>query len=376
MTIPERAAAGPPERDAGSDRLRRGFLVVLTVLITCLFLYMVREFLLAILLAAIFAGMVAPIRDRVQRRLRGRRLASVTTLLAVFLIVVLPLVAYFGYVAKQAVEVSQSAGPWIERQISHMDRIDAKIEHLPVLDRIPGIRKVLPSSEQLAAKAGEAASKVGTFLVNGLADVTRGTVGFLLQLFIMLYAMYFFLVSGSSVLKRILYYVPLSGEDEQRLLDRFTSVARATLRGSLLISVFQGTATGVGFWLTGVPSAAFWGTVTIVMSMIPAIGSVLVWAPAVFYLMITGHVGAGIGLLAWCGLGVTSIDNFLRPVLVGRDAKMSDLMVLLSTLGGIMLFGVSGFIVGPIVAALFVTVWHLYGEAFRDLLPGEPPAEP
>jgi predicted PurR-regulated permease PerM len=152
-------------------------------------------------------------------------------------------------------------------------------------------------------------------------------------------------------------------------------VARATLKGSLLIGVVQGTATGIGLWVTGVPSAAFWGTVTIVVSMIPAIGSLLVWVPAVLYLMVIGHVGAALALLAWCGLGVSSIDNFLRPVLIGRDTKMSDLMVLLSTLGGIMLFGMSGFIVGPIVAALFVTIWHLYGEAFRDLLPGEPPAE-
>lgn len=337
---------------------------------------MVRQFLLSIFLAAIFSGMVRPVRDRIQRRLGGRRrLASLTTLVVLVFIVVVPLGAFFGLVANQAVEVSQAAAPWIERQISQIDRIDQRLHNIPVLDRLHGLQQLLPSSEQIVSKAGEAASRVGSFLVNGLASITRGTVGFFLQLFIMLYAMYFFLVSGSTVLKWILYYVPLSPEDEARLLDKFTSVARATLRGSLLISVFQGAATGLGLWVTGVPGAAFWGTVTIVVSLIPAIGSLLVWVPAVAYLMVTGHMGAGIGLLAWCGIGVSSIDNFLRPVLVGRDAKMSDLMVLVSTLGGIMLFGISGFIVGPIVAALFVTVWHLYGEAFRDLLPGEPPAE-
>ncbi len=350
--------------------------MALTVLITLLFLFMVRQFLLAIFLAAIFAGMVSPVRDRLERRVGGRRrLASLATLVVVILIVVLPLLAFFGLVANQAVDVSQAAGPWIERQISHMDRIDQHLRQMPLLDRLPAVRGLLPSSEQVGVKVGEVASKVGSFLVDGLASVTRGTVGFLFQLFIMLYAMYFFLVRGATMLKWILYYIPLSAEDEARLLEKFTSVARATLKGSLLIGVVQGTATGIGLWVTGVPSAAFWGTVTIVVSMIPAIGSLLVWVPAVLYLMVIGHVGAALALLAWCGLGVSSIDNFLRPVLIGRDTKMSDLMVLLSTLGGIMLFGMSGFIVGPIVAALFVTIWHLYGEAFRDLLPGEPPAE-
>ncbi len=350
--------------------------MVLTALITVLFLFMIREFLMAILLAAIFAGMARPVRDRLQRRFGGRgRLASASTLVLIILVVILPLTAFFGLVAKQALDVSQAAGPWIERQISEMDQVDQHLRHMPVLDRFPEIRGLLPSSEQVGAKAGEVASKVGSFLVNGLASVTKGTVGFLFQLFIMLYAMYFFLVSGAGMLKWILYYIPLSAEDEGRLLERFTSVARATLKGSLLIGVVQGTVTGIGFWITGVPSAAFWGTVTIVMSMVPAIGALLVWAPAVLYLLVTGHVGGGLALLAWCGVGVSSLDNFLRPVLVGRDTKMSDLMVLLSTLGGITLFGMAGFIVGPIVAALFVTVWHLYGEAFREMLPGEPPAE-
>ncbi len=376
MSPSEETRPAPTTEEPGSDRLRKAFLATLTVLITVLFLFMVRRFLLTILLAAIFAGMVHPIRDRIQRRFGGRqRLASLTTLVVVVLVVVVPLVAFFGLVANQAVEVSQAAAPWIERQISQVDRIDERIRSLPLLDRLSGVQSLLPSSEQVVAKAGEAASKVGTFLVNGLADVTRGTVGFFFQLFIMLYAMYFFLVSGSASLKRILYYVPLSPEDEERLLEKFTSVARATLKGSLLIGVVQGTATGLGMWLTGVPGAAFWGTVTMVMSLIPAIGAVLVWGPATIYLIVIGHVGAGLALLAWCALGVGSIDNFLRPLLVGRDTKMSDLMVLLSTLGGITLFGIAGVIVGPIVAAVFVTVWHLYGEAFRDMLPGERPAD-
>ncbi len=373
--------SSPAERSpwvggAASDRFRKTFLLGLTGLISLVFLLMIRQFVLAVLLAAVFSGMAQPLFKRLEGWFGGRRrLASLTTLLILVLLLLGPLVGFFGLVANQAVQVSQAAAPWIEHQISDVGRIDRLLERIPLLDRLPTVQHLLPNSEQIASKAGEAASKIGTFMVNGLTSVTRGTLAFFFQLSIMLYAMYFFLMDGASVLKRILYYVPLSPVDEERLLEKFVSVSRATLKGSLLIGVLQGTVTGLGLWAAGVPGAAFWGTVTIVVSIIPAIGAVLVWAPAVVYLMVTGHMGAGLGLLAWCGLVVSSLDNFVRPILVGRDTKMSDLMILLSTLGGILLFGVVGFIVGPIVAALFVTVWHLYGEAFREMLPGEPPAE-
>jgi predicted PurR-regulated permease PerM len=201
-----------------------------------------------------------------------------------------------------------------------------------------------------------------------LAAATRGVLGFSLQLFILLYALYFFLVDGPSLLKRILYYIPLAEAEKEQLLGRFVSVTRATVKGSLFIGVIQGALAGLAFWAAGVPGPAFWGTVMVVFSIIPAVGPALVWIPAVIYLFLVGQVGAGIALLVWCALVVSTVDNLLRPRLIGRDARMSDLLVLLSTLGGIILFGAVGFIVGPIIAALFVTVLHLYGEAFREVL--------
>jgi predicted PurR-regulated permease PerM len=358
------------------DRLRRTFLLVLTVGISLLFLYMIRQFLLSVLLAAIFAGLVNPVYRFLLRRLRGRKtFASVGTVTAVVVVVGLPLLAFFGLVASQAVEVSQAAGPWIERQIGQAGELEQRIRHLPILDRLPGIERVLPSSEQVMAKVGEVASATGSFLVRSLAQVTRGTLGFFLQLFVVLYAMFFFLADGRMILDRILFYMPLPPEDETRLLEKFVSVARATLKGSLLIGLIQGALAGVAFWAAGVPGAAFWGTVTVVSSLIPAVGAAIVWIPMVIYLFLTGHNPAAVGLLLWSALVVSTIDNVLRPVLVGRDTRMSDLLVLLSTLGGIVLFGAVGFIVGPIVAALFVTVWHLYGETFGEWLPGSAPEE-
>jgi predicted PurR-regulated permease PerM len=346
------------------------FLVALAIGISVLFLFMIGPFLLSVLLAAIFSGMAHPLYSALLRRTGGRRaLASVSTITVILLVIGLPLLGLLGLVAKQAVEVSQAAGPWIEKQISEVGELDRRIQEIPLLDRLPGVRRLVPTGEEIVSKAGELVSTTGKFLVGSLGDVTRGTLGFFLQLFIVLYAMFYFLVDGRSILDRILYYVPLSPADEDRLLEKFVSVTRATLKGSLLIGMVQGGLAGLAFWLAGVPGAAFWGTITAVVSIIPAIGAGLIWGPMVIYLLVMGHPGASVGLLLWSVLVVSTIDNFLRPRLVGHDTRMSDLLILLSTLGGLFLFGPVGFIVGPIVAALFVTVWHLYGEAFRDWLP-------
>jgi len=359
------------EPQAPHEPFRKPFLVALTVGITLLFLFMIRRFVLSVLLAAIFSAMAYPLYSTLLRRMKGHRaLASVSTIAIILFGVGLPVLVTLGLVANQAVEVSQSAGPWIERQIDAVGGLDQRVRDFPLLDRLPALRGLVPTGPQVAAKVGEMASTAGSFLVRSLAGLTKGGLGFLLQLFVMLYAMFFFLVDGRSTLDRILYYVPLSPVDQERLLEKFVSVARATLKGSLLIGLIQGALCGVAFWMVGVPGAAFWGAVTTVFAVIPAIGAGLVWVPVVIYLLVTGHAGAGLVLLLWSVLVVSTIDNFLRPRLVGRDTRMSDLLILLSTLGGLFFFGPVGVMVGPIVAALFVTVWHLYGETFHGRLPG------
>ncbi len=359
------------------DRPRQIFLLALAIGVTVLFLAMIRQFLLSVLLAAILSALVRPLFLAILRRFRGRRTwASITTLFILVLVVGLPLLAFFGVVASQAVQVSQAAGPWIERQITQGGPLDQRLRQLPLIDRVPAVQKVVPSSEQLAAKVGQAASGMASFLLHLLAQAGLGTLSFFLQLFVMLYALFYFLADGPAILARILFYVPLTPRDQDLLLERFVSVGRATLKGSLLIAMIQGALAGAAFWAVGVPAAAFWGTVTAVGSLVPAVGAAIVWVPMVIYLLIAGHGGAATVLFLWGTLVVSTADNFLRPRLVGRDARMPDLMVLLSTLGGLVLFGATGFVVGPIVAALFVTVWHLYGEAFAGWLPQLAPAPP
>ena len=153
------------------------------------------------------------------------------------------------------------------------------------------------------------------------------------------------------------------------MLAQLSSITRATVKGTLVIGIIQGTLAGIAFWVAGIEGAALWGTIMTVLSIIPGIGSALVWVPAVIILFVMGEYFTATLLAAWCAAVVGTIDNFLRPVLVGRDAKMPDLLILIGTLGGLFLFGPIGFIVGPIVCGLFLTVWDIYGATFREVLP-------
>lgn len=368
---PERTEDAPGEALApGAERFQRLFLLTTALGITLLFLWMVRAFLVPLLLAAIFAGLMGPLYRRVLRWVGGRDVvASLLVVLAVLLLVLGPVTAFLGVVAGQALQVTESVGPWVERQLQGGQDLGEILAWVPFADDLPWLEGLAPERDQLVAKAGEAISRTGSFLVSGLAAFTKGTATFFLDLFILLYAMFFFLRGGGALLDRILHYVPLRREDEDLLIDRFTSVTRATLKGSLLIGVAQGGLAGLAFAAAGIPAAAFWATVMAVLSVIPGIGAPIVWLPAAIWLFADGQVGTAVALTVWCGAVVGSIDNVLRPRLVGSDARMPDLLILLGTLGGIALFGPIGFILGPIVAGLFVTIWEFYGRAFGSFLP-------
>jgi predicted PurR-regulated permease PerM len=355
-----------PEATFHVERFRRVFLLLLVVGISLAFLMMIRGFLTALLLAAIFTALCHPLHRRLVRALGGRvALASLATLVIVLVVIIGPLLGFLGVVANQALEVSLAIRPWIEAQVA--DPASGSLAHYVELPRF-----LAPYELQIYTKAGEIAARIGQFLFDSLAAAASGTANFLFLLFVMLYAMFFFLRDGHEILQRILYYMPLESHDELRMVDKFVSVTRATLKGSLVIGIAQGALAGLAFGVVGIQGAAFWGTVMAVLSIIPGVGTAIVWVPAVIYLAAVGETTSSIGLALWCLAVVGTVDNVLRPTLVGRDTQMSDLLVMLSTLGGLVLFGPTGLVVGPIVAALFVTVWELYGEAFAEYLPGTP----
>jgi predicted PurR-regulated permease PerM len=346
------------------ERFGAFFVLLLAIGISIVFFAMIKRMAVALLLAAIFAGMFHPMYRKFVGWLGGRRaLAALVTVIVLILVVFIPLSVFLGIVAAQALEVTHSVGPWIERQIEQPDRLDQLLWSNPRLEWLQ------PYQHELMTKISELAGMVGSFLVNSVAAATRGTASFLLSTFVMLYAFFYFLLSGRELLEKVLYYIPLEPEDENLMVEKFLSVTRATLKGSLVIGIVQGLLAGAGFAVAGIEGAAFWGTVMAVLSIIPAVGTGLVWVPAVIYLFVVGKTGVAIALGVWCIVVVGTVDNFLRPALVGRDTKMPDLMVLISTLGGLFYFGAVGFIIGPVVAALFIAVWEIYGRAFAEYLP-------
>ena len=350
-----------------SERFRTAFVLILVLAISALFGAVVWPFLQALLIGAILAGLCHPLFRSMVRLLRGRRsLASAATLLILFLVIVGPLSALLGLVVRQALAVSEQAIPWLQERFGVASSIDVQAW---LVEHFPWASDLLPSREEVVKNVGTAAKAAGGYLVSWASAFTAGTAGFFLQFFVMLYAMFFFLKDGRSILQRIFYYMPLRHEDEVRMLERFVSVTRATIKGTLLIGLIQGVLAGIAFYFAGIDGAAFWGTIMVVLSVIPAVGAALVWVPAVIYLFVIGSPLAAILLGIWCAGVVGTIDNFLRPTLVGKDAEMPDLLILIGTLGGLFLFGPIGFIVGPVVCGLFLTALDIYGSAFKDVLP-------
>ena len=272
-------------------------------------------------------------------------------------------VALIGVVTAQAIRVAETVTPWAQEMIAQPDHFASWIEGQP------GWERVLPYEDQILQRMADLVSWLSGWAIENLSSATAGTLSFLFLLFVGLYALYYFLLNGPALLDRALWYLPLADEDERRLVEKFSLVTRATLVGTLVVGGIQGGLAGIALAIAGVPSALFWTVLMVVFSVIPGIGTALVWVPACLWLAVGGARAEAISVAVFCALVVGSIDNVLRPRLVGRDTAMPDLLILLSTLGGIRMFGVVGLIIGPVLAAVCLTLWDLYGVAFAEVLP-------
>lgn len=346
------------------ETVRKTVLLSLVFLISALFLTMIHQFLMPMFVAGLFSAMAKPAHTWLTKRLGGREnLASVGVIVAIVLLILAPFSMFVGVVVTQAITVGQSVTPWVESFISE----PSTFAHY--LERIPFYTEILPYRDVIVEKAGELVGTLSTFLINSLSSATKMTVDALFGTIIMLYVMFYFLTMGNRLLDRILYLLPLRNEDEQRLLQRFTSVTRATIKGSIVIGIIQGLICGFAFAFAGIEGPVFWGSIMAVASIIPAFGTALVWGPAVIILLFMGDIVGVSIIVVLCGAVAGNLDNLLRPRLVGKDTEMHDLFVLFGTLGGIAMFGLLGIVIGPIIAALFITIWEIYGTVFSKYLP-------
>jgi len=340
---------------------RVAFLLLLAISISTLFFWVIESFVLPVFLAAVLSGMLQPIYRRTLHWTGGRQsLASALTVVLSFVMGVVPLLLLIGLISSQAIQVSKSATDWLEAH----EQDSAALQERLAAD--PHLKRLLPYQDQIVDKMREFATNAGAWIALELAVGVKGTASFLLSLFVMMYATFYFLPHLRPILDRALQYTPLTTEDRSRLLGKFVSVARAILKGKLIVGIVQGGLAGLSFWVAGIQGVLLWSALMAVLSTIPSIGAALVWIPAVAFLALNGQPAAAVGVALWCALVVGTVDNVLTPKLIGKDTEMPDLLVLLTTLGGLASFGAAGIVIGPIIGALFIATWQLWGGAFNE----------
>jgi predicted PurR-regulated permease PerM len=230
---------------------------------------------------------------------------------------------------------------------------------LLLLPQFPHIKGI--SIEQVSAAAGNAFEQAVRYIAQQVPALTQNVLNLIVQVALAFYILFFLLRDGHQLIRKLISLIPIGDRIEIELFERFTSVARATIKGGLIVAVIQGSIGGLLFWSVDIPAAFLWGLLMIVLSLLP-IGSALVWAPAAIILFLQGQTFKAVTILTVGILAIGLIDNFLRPRLIGKDSKMSDYLVMVSTLGGLAWFSLTGFVLGPIIAALFVTCWEILGK--------------
>ncbi len=344
--------------------VNKSVLLTMVLAISAIFMMMIHQFLMPLFMAGLFSAMARPSHKWLTQKLGDREnLASALLVVGVILLILIPFSVLVGIILAQAVKVGQSVTPLVQRLANEPVLFENYLEKIPYYEQI------IPYKASIIQKAGEFVGSLSNLLVESLQAVGSVTLDAAFGIIIMLYVMFYFLTMGEVLLEKILYFLPLNDEDEQRLLIRFTSVTRATIKGTLIIGLMQGTICGIAFFLAGIEGAVFWGSVMAFASVIPAFGTAIVWVPTAIVLLVTGSVKGAVILLIVCGVVSGNLDNLIRPRLVGKDTEMHDLYVLFGTLGGISMFGLLGIIIGPIIAALFITIWEIYGDTFKEFLP-------
>ena len=335
---------------------------VLLALATIGFLSVISPFLGPILWAMVAAMLFQPIHARLLRVMPERtNIAAALTLFAIVAAVVIPALLIGSALINEAASFAERVRSGQIDVMAMLVRLRSEIPSW-LVQRI-GLDRLNDLGALRDWIAGNFAASLQSVLGRAL-NLGQSAFAFVIGLGVMLYMTFFFVRDGKRIVGLVAASVPLDDRRGTALLDRFAAVVHAMIKGSLVVAAVQGLIGGIIFWAIGIPSALLWGVAMGFMSLLPAIGTGIVWVPVALYELATGAIWQGVALIL-CGLFVIGlVDNLLRPMLVGRDAKMPDYIVFVSTLGGLELFGFNGFILGPVIAGLFLAAWQLHaGEA-------------
>ncbi|HZZ02337.1 AI-2E family transporter [Paraburkholderia sp.] len=344
----------------------KGFYLLLFA-VSLAFVWILLPFFSAIFWGTILAVIFQPLQRSLTVRFGNRpNAAALTTLALCVLIVILPVGLMVGTLAQEiAFAYDQiKSGQW-----------DFGLYFQKAVHALPSFMQQwlgnfgLADVAGLQAKLADGAARISQFMAAQAVVIGQNTLQFAIGFGIMLYLVFFLLRDGSVISRRIREAVPLDDAHKRRLLGRFTTVVRATVKGNIAVAAVQGLLGGLAFLFLGIKGVLLWGTLMAFLSLLPAIGSALVWGPAAVYFLLAGPLWKAIVLVLFCTLVIGAVDNVLRPILVGKDTKLPDWVVLISTLGGMSVFGINGFVIGPLIAALFISCWDISVLEDRDDTP-------
>lgn len=338
--------------------LQNGAFLLALVAVSAAFLFLLRPFYAAIFWAAALAVLFWPIHQRILARMPHRpSLASLATLLICVLIVIIPLWLITMSVVN---ELGQTYSRFTQEGGSLGEQLRGLGLRTPpwLLEWLP--RLGIDNMAVLQERAAQAGAQALQFLAARAVGIGQNTLQVLVTLAVMLYLLFFFFRDGERIVELLERAIPMQSAYIDSLAGRFTSVVKATIRGNLIVAMVQGGLGGVLFWAVGVPGAVLWAVVMTFLSLLPAVGAWLVWGPVAIWLLATGEIARGVVVIVVGAVVIGLIDNLLRPILVGRETRMPDYLVLLSTLGGLAMFGLTGFVAGPMIAALFMAMWGFF----------------
>ncbi len=332
----------------------------LVLLVTVVFFWMTRGFLMPVFWAIVLAVLFQPLNAKAIRILKGRRAwAALLATLAVILVVLIPLALIVATVTQQALGLYEQ---YQSGQIDVMAPFSMIEKYLPELTSLlqrfgVDLEQVRTNLESIAVTATQWVGAQALAIGQNLAAIS-------VMFVLMLYFLFFIFRDGEELIGHTIRALPIGDEREKKLFKKIAEVARATVKGTLVVAMVQGFIGGILFWIVGIQAPAFWAVIMGVLSLIPAAGAAIVWFPAAVYFLATGSIWKGVFLVASGSIIIGLVDNILRPILVGRETKMPDYVVLLATLGGLQVFGLAGFVVGPMITALFLAMWQIFTEEF------------
>jgi predicted PurR-regulated permease PerM len=336
-------------------------LLGLTVLVTAVLVWVLRPFFGAILWGAILTMLFAPLHTRLQLSLGWRPTwSAMATTFTVFVVVILPLLVITSSLLQEATTLYAMV---------NTGDIDFGETFKRVADGLPiWVRQLLEASG--LANLNAVQQKITYLFREGsqalavqLLGLGQSTVHLVISFFVMMYLLFFLLRDGEKLFVRIKRSIALPVHQQDELFEKFVQVVRATVKGDLLVAVLQGALGGLAFWALDIRAPLVWGVLMAVVSLLPAVGAAIVWVPVAIYLLASGSFWQGIALIAFGTLVIGLVDNILRPILVGQDTKMPEYLVLFSTLGGLEVFGPNGFVLGPVIAAMFMAVWDISAKS-------------